>query len=371
MIIGIPKETKDQEHRVAVTPEAVGQLVQSGHRVLIEQSAGRGSGFTDEAFQASGAVVLPDRASLYDESNLILKVKEPQSDEYGLLKEGQILFSFLHLASNRELTNVLRERGVIAIASETVQGTQGVLPILRPMSQIAGRMSILVGAYYLQKVHGGSGVLLPGVPGVSPARVVILGGGSVGMNAARMAVGLGGQVTLFHQENERMRYLDELFQGQITTRISHQELLEQSLLSADLVVGAVSLVGARTPKLVSRELVASMKKGSVIVDVAIDQGGCIETSHPTTHSDPIFHEHDIIHYCVSNMPGAYPRTATQALINESLPFIMKIVELGLEAACHEDESLAAGLNLFNGKVTHRAVAEAHDFKYESFDKCGA
>ena len=371
MIIGIPKETKDQEYRVAVTPEAVGQLVQSGHRVLIEQSAGVGSGFSDEEFQASGAVIFPDRASLYGESHLILKVKEPQPDEYGMLKEGQILFSFLHLASSRDLTIALCERGVIAIASETVQGPHGVLPILRPMSQIAGRMSILVGAFYLQKIHGGSGVLLPGVPGVSPARVVVLGGGSVGMNAARMAVGLGGQVTLFHQENERLRYLDELFQGQITTRISHQELVEQAMLSADLVVGAALLVGARAPRLVSRELVASMRRGSVIVDVSIDQGGCIETSHPTTHSDPIYCEEGVIHYCVSNMPGAYPRTATHALVNESFPFIMKIVEVGVERACREDDALAAGLNCFNGKVTHRAVAEAHGLKYESFDTCGA
>ena len=360
MVIGIPKEIKDHEYRVALTSEAVQQLTQLGHRVLIEKSAGEGSGYTDEAFQSAGAEVVPDHARLFSESELILKVKEPLPSEWKLFKKGQILFSFLHLAANRELTEALLKCGVTVIAFETVQESNGVLPILRPMSEIAGRMAAMVGAHYLQKVHGGNGTLLPGVPGVSPARVVILGGGTVGANAARMSVGLGGQVTLFHREMERLHYLDDLFQGQIITRVSQPDLIHQTLLSADLVVGAILLPGACTPKLVSRRQVSAMRKGCVIVDVSIDQGGCVETSRPTTHSNPVYIEQGVVHYCVTNMPGAYPRTATVALANEIMPFLLLIAENGVESACHENQALKKGLNILRGKIIHPSVAEVHE-----------
>lgn len=364
MIIGIPKEIKDHEYRVALSPEAVKQLSELGHRVLVEKSAGEGSGYSDSAFKSAGARILSDRARLFGGSELIVKVKEPLPEEYGLFQNGQVLFSFLHLAADRELTLTLLKRSVIAIAYETVQFPNGTLPILRPMSEIAGRMAVLMGAYYLQKIHGGSGVLLPGVPGVSPARVVILGGGTVGTNAARMAVGLGGQVTIFHRETERLRYLDDLFRGRITTRVSDASLIQQAVLSADLLIGAVLLTGARAPKLVSRKQVAEMQKGSVIVDVSIDQGGCVETSWPTTHSHPVYLEEGVVHYCVANMPGAYPRTATSALVNEVLPYLIKIAEKGVDQACRRDATLAKGLNLYKGKVTHPGVAEAHGLKRE-------
>ena len=359
MVIGIPKEIRDHEYRVALSPEAVHFLTQSGTRILIEKSAGEGSGYADSVYQEVGAGIVPDPSQLFRESDLILKVKEPLPQEQKLFKEGQALFSFLHLAANLELTEALLDRGVTAIAFETIQLPNGNLPILRPMSEIAGRMAAMVGAHYLQKFHGGSGILMPGIPGVSPARVVILGGGTVGTNAARIAVGLGAQVTLFHQETERLRYLDEIFQGRIITRVSKPNLIEQALLSADLIIGAVLLPGARTPRLISRNQVSSMKKGSVIVDVSIDQGGCVETSRPTTHSEPVYIESGIIHYCVSNMPGAYPRTGTVALSNEILPYLMMMTQNGIESACRQNASLAKGLNLHQGKVKCGPVARAH------------
>jgi alanine dehydrogenase len=363
MIIGIPKEIKDHEYRVALTPEAVSKLTHSGHRVLVEKTAGEGSGYTDQAFQSAGAKVISDCTRLFGESELILKVKEPLPQEYNYFRKGQILFSFLHLASDLELTKALLEHGVTAIAFETIQLSNEVLPVLRPMSEIAGRMASMVGAHYLQKVHGGSGILLPGVPGISPARVVILGGGTVGTNAARMAVGLGGQVTLFHRETERLRHLDDLFRGRIVTRISQPDLVHQALLSADLLIGAVLIPGARAPKLVSRKQVAAMRKGSVIVDVSIDQGGCVETSRPTTHSDPVFIEQSLVHYCVSNMPGAYPRTATAALANEIMPYLIMIAGNGVESSCDRNPALSKGLNIHHGKVMHQAVAQAHGMPF--------
>ena len=365
MIIGVPKEIKDHEYRVGLTPETVQLLAGRGHTVLVEKSAGEGSGFPDEGFEAAGAIILPDRSRLIGEAELIVKVKEPLHEEWSLFREGQILFSFLHLSANRELTLGLLERGVTAIASETLQLPNGTMPVLRPMSEVAGRMSTLVGAYHLQKIHGGSGVLMPGVPGVSPAQVVILGGGTVGTNAARMAVGLGAQVTLFHLETERLRYLDDLFQGKITTRLSHPDLVEQSLLSADLLIGAVLVPGSKTPRLIRRKQVAAMRKGSVIVDVSIDQGGCIETSRPTTHSNPTFVDEGVVHYCVTNMPGAYPRTSTIALVNESFRYIAAIVTDGVEKACQKDSTLRTGLNVSQGKVRYPAVAEAHGLACEN------
>jgi alanine dehydrogenase len=360
MIIAVPKEIKDHEYRVALTPGAVGQLVQAGSTVLVEQSAGEGSGYADKDFKAAGATILPDHARVFGEADMVVKVKEPLKEEWPLLREGQVLFSYLHLAANRDLTEALMKKGVTAVAYETIQMPNGFLPVLRPMSEVAGRMAAQVGAYHLQRIHGGSGVLLPGVPGVSPARVVILGAGTVGTNAARMAVGLGAQVTIFHQETERLRYLDDIYQGRIVTRVSHPELVEQSLLSADLLIGAVLVVGAKTPRLVGRKQVAAMRRGSVIVDVSIDQGGCVETARPTTHSDPVYIEEGVVHYCVTNMPGAYPRTSTVALVNESLPYVTRIAAHGLEEACRTDPALAGGINVKEGTIRHPAVARAFE-----------
>lgn len=367
MIVAVPKEIKDHEYRVALTPEAVSTVVTSGHQVLVERGAGEGSGYSDEAYRQAGARMMDDRARLFGEAELIVKVKEPLASEYERLHKGQTLIAFLHLAADRRLTEGLLRRDVIAIAYETIQRPDGLLPVLRPMSEIAGRMSVLMGAFYLQKVHGGSGVLLPGVPGVSPARVVILGGGTVGTNAARIAVGLGGQVTLFHRETDRLQGLEETFTGKITARISKPDLIEQAVLSADLVIGAVLVTGAKTPKLVGRNLVAAMRKGSVIVDVSIDQGGCIETSRPTTHSAPIYVVAGVIHYCVANIPGAFPRTATAALVNVTLPYLLKLVNEGVTTACRNDDALSRGMNIYQGKVAHPGVAEAHGMKYEKWE----
>jgi alanine dehydrogenase len=366
MVIGIPREIKDHEYRVGLTPQAVGTIVQSGHRVLVEQDAGRGSGYPDEAFQTAGATVIKDRARLFGESELIVKVKEPIASEFSLLQKGQILFTFLHLAADRPLTDALLQRDMIAIAYETIQAPDGSLPLLRPMSAIAGRMSVLMGAYYLQKIHGGSGILLPGLPGVPAGRVAVLGYGTVGRNAARMAVGLGGQVTLFHHETDRIEPMEGAFSGQVVFRLLKSDLIEQSVLSSDLVIGAVLVTGAKAPKLVPRSWVAGMRKGSVIVDVSIDQGGCIETSRPTTHSDPVYTVDGVIHYCVANMPGAFPRTATSALVNVTLPYLSELATKGVEAACREDAALAKGVNIYKGKVTHPGVAEAHGMKCEKW-----
>ena len=366
MVIAIPKEIKDHEYRVALMPEAVGAVVRSGHRVLVEPTAGQGSGYSDEAYTAAGAQIVKDRARLFGEAELIVKVKEPMGSEYPLLKKGQTLFTFLHLAADRPLTETLLDRDMIAIAYETIQSPDGSLPALRPMSAIAGRMSVLMGAFYLQKIHGGSGVLLPGVPGVPAARIVILGGGTVGTNAAQMAVGLGGQVTLFHREADRIENLEAAFSGKIILRISKPDLIEHAVLSADLVIGAVLVTGAKAPKLISRRLVAGMRGGSVIVDVSIDQGGCIETARPTTHSDPVYGVDGVIHYCVANMPGAFPRTATAALVNVTLPYLLKLAEKGVVAACRDDAALAKGLNIYKGKITHPGVAEAHGMKCEAW-----
>ncbi len=366
MVIAVPKEMKDNEFRVALTPEAVGAVVRSGQQVRVEQGAGAGSGYSDEAYQAAGAQILKDRSRLFGEAELIVKVKEPLASEYPLLQKGQTLFAFLHLAADRPLTEALLERDMIAIAYETIQSPDGSLPVLRPMSEIAGRMSVLMGAFYLQKIHGGSGVLFPGVPGVPPARVVILGGGTVGTNAAQMAVGLGGQVTLFHRETDRIENLEEALSGKITLRISKPDLIEQAVLSADLVIGAVLVAGAKAPKLVRRSWIAGMRGGSVIVDVSIDQGGCIETARPTTHSDPVYEVDGVIHYCVANMPGAFPRTATSALVNVTLPYLLKLAGKGVVAACRDDARLAKGLNIYKGKVTHPGVAEAFGMKCEEW-----
>ncbi len=363
MLIGVPKERKDHEYRVALTPDAVGVLTAAGHRVVIETHAGDGSGFTDAEYEKAGATITA-RAAV-DQAEMVVKVKEPLPDERGF-RPGQILMAYLHLAADRALTEALAAQSVAAIAYETIQLPNGVLPLLRPMSEIAGRMAALMGAFYLQKTQGGCGVLLPGVPGVPPARVVILGGGTVGTNAAKMAVGLGAQVTLFHPEGDRLRYLDDLFGGRVVTRLSQPEFIEPAVLSADVVIGAVLVAGARAPKLISRRVVQMMRQGAVIVDVSIDQGGCCETSRPTTHSDPVYTVDGVVHYCVANMPGAYPRTATRALVSETLQYVLKVANLGVERACREDQALATGLNVEGGKLRHPALAAAHGLAYAPF-----
>jgi alanine dehydrogenase len=364
MIIGVPKEIKDHEYRVSLTPEAVRTLRHAGHEVLLEPSAGEGSGYADEHYRQAGARLAASKEALFKEAALILKVKEPQLSEICLFRPGQVLFTYLHLASSAELTKALLESGVVAIARETVEAKDGTLPMLKPMSEIAGRMSVQVGAHYLEVTHGGSGLLLGGVPGVEPARVVVLGAGTVGRAATRIAVGMGAQVTVVNLDIEQLRYLDDLYQGRIVTRASTQAAIEETVVTADLLIGAVLLPGAKAPKLVSRALVRKMKPKSVIVDVAVDQGGCVETSRPTTHSEPTYTMEGVLHYCVANMPGIVPRTSTQALINATLPYVLTLASSGVDAAVRADAGLAKGVNLSQGKVTCRGVAEAHGLRFD-------
>ncbi len=359
MIIGVPKEIKEQEYRVAIIPAGVQALRARGHRVLVEQGAGEGSGFSDEAYRKVGAEILPSARQLYAEAELICKVKEPLPGEYDLLREGQILFTYLHLAPAPELTKVLLAKKVIGIAYETVETPDGRKPLLEPMSEIAGRMSVHVGAYYLSKPLGGRGVLIGGVPGVPPATVVILGGGTVGYNAAKVAAGMGAWVYLLEVNPVRMRWLDELLPENVTTLMSNAMSLEECLKRADLLIGAVLIPGARTPRLVTRSMLSLMRPGAVIVDVSVDQGGCVETTRPTTHADPVYQVDGILHYCVANMPGAFSRTATFALTNATLPYILEIATKGWRQALRRHQELAAGLNVALGRITHPAVAEAH------------
>ena len=365
MLIGVPKEVKPQENRVALTPAGAHALCAAGHRVLIQRSAGEGSGFADEAYREVGAELAAGAEEVWGQAGLILKVKEPVPEEYPLLPAGRILFTFLHLAADPAQTEALLASGATAIAYETVQLPGGALPLLAPMSEVAGRMSIQVGAWALEKHNGGRGVLIGGIPGVRPARVVILGGGSVGANAAQMAVGLGGDVALLDINAERLGQLDLAFQGRLKTIVSTPYALAGELREADLVVGAVLLPGARAPHLVTREHLRTMRPGAVIVDVAIDQGGCVETSRPTTHDDPTFVEEGVVHYCVTNMPGAVARTSTMGLTNATLPYALRLAEHGL-GALERDSALAAGLNVHAGKIRHPAVAEAMGVKPEPF-----
>ncbi len=363
MIIGVPKEIKDQEYRVSMTPYGVQALCQAGHEVWLEPSAGAGSGYTDEEYRQAGATIAASKEEVFQRASLIVKVKEPLLSECHLFRPGQTLFTYLHLASSADLTKALLDAGITAIAYETVEAKDGSLPMLKPMSDIAGRMSVQIGAYYLQKPQGGRGVLLSGVPGVEPARVVVLGAGMVGTGAVRIAVGMGAQVTAVNLDLERLRYLDDLYRGRVVTRASTEAAIEEAVLEADLVIGAVLIPGARAPKLVSRSLVARMKPGSVIVDVAVDQGGCIETSRPTSHSDPVYLIDGVVHYCVANMPGIVPRTSTGALTNATLPYLMRLAAQGVDQAIHADAGFAKGVNLLSGKVTCRAVAEAHGLRF--------
>lgn len=364
MIIGVPKEIKDHEYRVSVTPDGVQTLRQAGHEVLVEPTAGVGSGYSDDHYRLAGAKLASSKEALFREAGLIVKVKEPQLSETRLFRSGQVLFTYLHLASSAELTKALLEAGITAIAYETIQAKDGTLPMLKPMSEIAGRMSVQVGARYLEVTQGGRGLLLGGVPGVEPAKVVILGAGTVGSSATRIAVGMGAHVTVVNVDIEQLRRLDDLYRGRIVTRASTPAAIEENVVTADLLIGAVLVPGARAPKLVSRALVGKMKPGSVIVDVAVDQGGCVETSRPTTHSDPIYLVEDVLHYCVANMPGIVPRTSTQALTNATLPYLLTLASLGVDAGVRADAGLAKGVNLSQGKVTCRGVAEAHGLRFD-------
>ncbi len=358
MIIGVPKEIKDHEFRVALTPEGVRVLVGAGHRVLVEAGAGLGSGFEDEAYRTAGAEVQAGKPPLFERADLIVKVKEPLPPEYPLFRKGQALFAYLHLAGDRRLTEALLERQVFAIASETVERPDRSLPLLRPMSEVAGRLAVQIGAHYLERTQGGRGVLLGGVPGVPPGKVVILGAGVVGTEATRIAVGLGAQVTVLNLDRGRLEALDSLYRGRVVTMASNPAWIEEAVVGADLVIGAVLVPGGRTPKVVDRQTVGRMKKGAVIVDVSVDQGGCVETTRPTTHSDPVYVVDGVIHYAVPNIPGIVPQTSTLALTNASFPFILRLAEAGPEQAVRTDPALAKGLNLAHGRVTCRAVAEA-------------
>ncbi|MCB1670536.1 MAG: alanine dehydrogenase [Gammaproteobacteria bacterium] len=358
MIVGVPREIKTEEHRVGMTPAGVRELCGHGHEVLVQENAGAGVGLTDSAYRQAGARIVADRDEIFSRAKLIVKVKEPQLEEAALLGSDQTLFTYLHLAAFPALTDALLESGVCAIAYETVTDPEGRLPLLAPMSEVAGRMSIQAAAHFLEKPHGGSGVLLAGVPGVAPGRVLILGGGVVGKNAAQIAVGLGAEVTILDRTAVRMRELEAFFGNRVRTLYSSREEIEQQLATADVVVGAVLIAGTSAPRLVTRDMLSLLRPGSVIVDVAIDQGGCFETSRPTTHSDPVFEVDNIIHYCVANMPGAVPRTSTFALTSATLPFIQALADRGCEARLREDVHLRHGLNVYKGQVTHNGVAEA-------------
>lgn len=356
--IGVPKEKKVHEYRVGMTPSAVREAVARGHEVLVETSAGNGIGCGDEDYTFAGAAIIPTAEEIYAASELIVKVKEPQPDECRLLRRGQVLFAYLHLAADREQTRLLCDSECTAIAYETVSDRQGGLPLLAPMSEVAGRMSVQVGAVAIQKPNGGSGVILGGVPGTQPAKVTILGGGVVGANAARMAVGLEADVTLFDKSLPRLRWLADLYGNRLKTRFATTDEIRDAVVESDLVIGAVLLPGAAAPKLVSSAQLREMRPGSVLVDVAIDQGGCFETSQPTTHDQPTYVVDEIVHYCVTNMPGAAPRTSTFALNNATLPFTLALADLGWERACEADTGLAAGVNIHKGRIVHSAVAEA-------------
>jgi alanine dehydrogenase len=360
--IGVAKEIKSDEYRVALTPAGALELIREGHDVLVESGAGTGSAFADEAYTNVGArtVSVDD---VWNDSELLLKVKEPIEPEYERLREGLVLFTYLHIAADERLTRALIDSGVTAVAYETVETDDRRLPLLAPMSEIAGRLAAQAGAYFLEKPLGGRGLLLGGVPGVAPGRVMVIGGGAVGYNAAIIAIGLGAQVTILERSIDRMRYLDEILSGRVSLVMSSSLQIAESIKDADVVIGAVLIPGALAPKLVTREMIRDMTKGAVVVDVAIDQGGCFETSRPTTHSDPVYEVDGVTHYCVANMPGGVPITSTKALTNATLPYVEAIAERGLREAVAVDRALARGVNVVEGKITYRAVAEAHDLDY--------
>jgi alanine dehydrogenase len=364
MRVGVPKEIKVHEYRVGLTPASVAELVAAGHEVFVQAGAGDGIDCPDKAYQKAGADILPDAASVFKASDMIVKVKEPQQVEIEMLEARHILFTYLHLAADKPQAEGLMKSGATCIAYETVTSRTGALPLLKPMSEVAGRMSVQVGAHYLEKEQGGRGVLLGGVPGVAPAKVAILGGGVSGVNAAQMATGMRADVTIYDINNDRLAELDMFFSSQIKTAYASKRAIENAVAESELVIGAVLVPGAAAPKLVTRDMLKTMKRGSVLVDIAIDQGGCFETSHATTHADPVYEVDGIIHYCVANMPGAVARTSAFALNNATLPFALKIANLGAEEAMRQDPHLANGLNVSGGKIRHEAVAEALDLPYE-------
>ncbi|MFN8847848.1 MAG: alanine dehydrogenase [Bdellovibrionales bacterium] len=366
MIIGVPKEIKISENRVGMTEAGARQLVKEGHTVVVEKDAGLGSGITNEQYEKVGAKILATKAEVYAKADMIMKVKEPLPDEFELLRENQILYTYLHLAAEPKLTKVLCERKVKAVAYETIQLEDKSLPLLTPMSEVAGRMATQIGAFYLQKDHGGKGVLMGGVTGVRPAKVTIIGGGVVGTNAAKMAVGLGANVTILDVNTRRLEYLDDIFQGRCQTLFSNVKNIEESVRDSDLLIGGVLITGHKAPTLVSKELVSNMARGSVVVDVAVDQGGCIETCKPTSHQQPTYEVDGVIHYCVPNMPGVVPRTSTYALTNVTLKYASMLAALGVEEACARDKALYKGVNVYGGYVTYEPVAKDLHMEYRPF-----
>ncbi|KAA3646602.1 MAG: alanine dehydrogenase [Chloroflexi bacterium] len=368
MIVGVPKEIKDNEYRVALPPGGAKTLILAGHKVLVQSGAGQGSGFTDEEYAALGAEIKDTAADTWGNAEMVMKVKEPLREEFDFMRQDLLLFTYLHLAAEEELTKALVDRKVPSVAYETVELDNRTLPLLTPMSEVAGRMSVQVGAHYLERANGGIGKLMGGVPGVRPAHAVIIGGGVVGTNAAKMALGMGAQVTIIDINLDRLRYLDDVLHGNFSTVASNPVNIADAARVADLLVGGVLIPGARAPRLVTREMIKTMKAGAVIVDVAIDQGGCVETIKPTTHSEPTYFVDDVLHYGVTNMPGAVPRTSTYALSNATLPYALKLANMGLKEAVKADHTLAPGVNTYEGHVTYDAVAEAFDLEYSPLDK---
>jgi len=363
VIVGVPNEVKDNEYRVALTPEGARELTAAGHQVLVQDAAGAGSGIPQQRYDRAGAEIVSTAAEVWAGSDMIMKVKEPVAQEFEHLREGQILFTYLHLAASQELTQALIDRKVSAVAYETVQLADGRLPLLAPMSEIAGRMAPHVAAHLLEKEYGGRGILMGGVSGVRPAKVFVLGGGMAGSNAAWIAVGMEAEVIVVDKDLDRLRFIDQIHKGRITTLMSDRLTLEQRVREADVVIGSVLVPGARAPKLVTEDMIASMRTGAVVIDIAIDQGGCIQTSHMTTHSDPTYVMHGVVHYCVGNMPGAVPNTSTYALTNVTLPYAIAIASKGLEDAVRTDPALGLGVNVYAGEVTNPGVAEAHALRF--------
>lgn len=363
MKIGLPKEIKDNEYRVGLTPAGVNALVGAGHELFVENRAGEGSGFGNELYEKAGALILETADEIWQTGDMIVKVKEPIAPEYPRMRENQLLFTYLHLAPEFELTRQMLERKVMGVAYETITDKQGRLPLLTPMSEVAGRMSVQVGATFLEKMNGGRGILLGGVPGVTAGRVVIIGGGIVGTEAAKMAIGLGAHVTIIDRNLDRLRQLDDIFLSKVQTLASSPYAIREAISHADLIIGAVLVVGAAAPKLVTRDMLKDIQKGAVLVDVAVDQGGCFETTHATTHSNPTYYEEGVLHYCVANMPGAVPRTSTFALTNATLPYALDLANKGFEQAIKDDEGLKEGVNTYAGKLTYEAVATSQKLEY--------
>ncbi|HZI18687.1 MAG TPA: alanine dehydrogenase [Pyrinomonadaceae bacterium] len=368
MIVGLPKEIKDNEYRVGLTPAGVRALTDAGHTVNVERGAGAGSGFEDGLYEKAGGRIIESADDVWGEAEMIVKVKEPIAPEYPRMKEGLLLFTYLHLAPDLKQTAALLENKVTGVAYETITDRKGTLPLLTPMSEVAGRMAVQVGAQYLEKMNGGRGVLLGGVPGVPSARVVIIGGGVVGTNAAKMAVGMGANVTIIDRDLDRLRELDDIFLSKISTLASSAYAIHGAISEADLIIGAVLVAGAAAPKLVTREMLHDVPNGAVIVDVAVDQGGCIETTRPTTHSEPTYYEEGVLHYCVANMPGAVPRTSTFALTNATLPYVLKLANRGFLDAINSDPGLKEGVNTYAGRLTYEAVAKDQGLEYSALDE---